>query len=50
MEAATEDYFASPHFAVAGASSDTSKYGHKSEVSDIHIKVLNGNGSLFVKS
>jgi hypothetical protein len=29
MEAALKTFFASPRFAVAGASSDPSKYGHK---------------------
>lgn len=35
METATGNFLASPHFAVAGASSDISKYGHKSRDSDI---------------
>ena len=29
MEAALRTFFTSPRFAVAGASSDPSKYGHK---------------------
>lgn len=43
MEAATGNFFASPHFAVAGASSDVSKYGHKSRDSDIHKLLLRRN-------
>jgi hypothetical protein len=30
MEAALKTFFSSPRFAVAGASSDPNKYGHKS--------------------
>lgn len=32
MDAALKTFFSSPRFAVAGASSDPSKYGHKGSV------------------
>lgn len=32
MEAAFKTFFSSPRFAVAGASSDSSKYGHKGKL------------------
>jgi len=36
MEAALRTFFSSPRFAVAGASSDPSKFGHKSTNSNTH--------------
>jgi hypothetical protein len=35
MEAALKLFFSSPRFAVAGASSDPYKYGHKSMVTSV---------------
>jgi hypothetical protein len=40
MEAALRTFFSSPRFAVAGASSDPSKYGHKGE-STLHTILSN---------
>lgn len=41
MEAALKTFFSSPRFAVAGASSDPSKFGHKGvDVSAFYTGVL----------
>lgn len=36
MDAAVRRFFSSPHFAVAGASNDTHKFGYKSENPTTH--------------
>lgn len=38
MEAALKTFFSSPRFAVAGASSDPTKFGHKGQIENLNIK------------
>lgn len=53
MEAALKTFFSSPRFAVAGASSDPRKYGHKSMLNPNHFFLflsLSNNPCMLVHS